>query len=120
MVNILCIMSEMKDSRIAACEAGIARIYNMLQGSPDEWEESVDLARSITSSLDLIDFMSDPEPKAIQVWTVDTIQKLAYQDADSGGIPDLAGWCQTQWLKLLAIYREDADVLQGLSFFYRF
>ena len=85
----------------------------MLQDFPAEWEGYLNFARSITTSFDLTDFMSDPNQTNEQAQVVGVLQKLAFHDADSGGVQDLADWCQRQWLKLLENHPDQLEALKG-------
>ncbi|KAI9885197.1 MAG: hypothetical protein M1823_003000 [Watsoniomyces obsoletus] len=104
-----------EEQRIAICRAGITRIYQMLQDAPAEWESHLNFARSIATSLERVDFFSRTGRATEQTWTVAGIQKLAYHDADSGGVQDLADWCEKIWLRLLERDSRWVDALQGLE-----
>ena len=106
-------MSQTREQRIAQSEDAVMRIQAMLHRSPNEWQNYLGLASWITSSLDAINFMSDPNSRSKQLWIVEVLQKHAYSDADSGGSQELAEWCQAQWLKILANHPRNADGLRG-------
>lgn len=104
-------MTSVEEHRIAVCTAGVGRIYAMLQDSSSEWRNYLNLARSVTRALDQTGFMLDPTRRDEQAWVVESIQELAYVDADSGGDYELAEWCQAQWLTLL---QQDPNQLRAL------
>ncbi|KAI9803972.1 MAG: hypothetical protein M1833_000253 [Piccolia ochrophora] len=108
-------MSRQVESQIIACRSGVARIYSMLQTTPSRWQDYVPFARSLTTSLDAVDFVSIAGRAEEQVWFIDGIQRLAYSDADSGGVRDLADWCQRKWLGLLQFQPQLVEALKGLG-----
>lgn len=101
-----------EEQRITACKTNVARIYTMLQGNPDDWQDFVSLARSIIANLNFTSFMRHPARVGEQAWVVDGLQQLAYQDPDSGGVSDVAAWCSQQWL---LIFQHDAQNVTALK-----
>ena len=101
------------EQRMSVCRDGIARIERMLHESPGSWQEYLNYARSIIASLDQVNSLPSSTARSEQVWAVTTLQKLAFQDADSGGIPWLSDWCQRQWLGMIERDRSDVDSLRG-------
>ena len=104
------------EQRIAVCKSGVSCIYNMLQHSSAEWESYLNLAQSITASLDRTPFMESQDRAEEQVWVVEGLQRLAYYDADSGGVQSLANWCQRQWLRILEHDPSRSKALEGMSY----
>ena len=109
-------MGDNTERRIAVCKSGVARIYNMLQYSSTEWESYLSLAQSITASLDRTPFMESQDRAEDQVWMIEGLQRLAYHDADSGGVQSLADWCQRQWLRILEHDPSRSKVLEGMCY----
>ena len=101
--------------RMSVCRDGIARIERMLQESPGNWQEYLNYARSIIASLDQVNSIPPSIARSEQAWAVTTLQKLAFQDADTGGVPWLSDWCQRQWLRMIEWDQSDVDSLRGSS-----
>ncbi|KAI9878128.1 MAG: hypothetical protein M1830_001811 [Pleopsidium flavum] len=101
--------------RLVTCRTSVARIYSMLQTSPDEWESYVGSARSVMASIDVTPFMADPNKIEEQIWIIEGLQKLAFRAQGSGGLSDVADWCLRQWLSLLHNHPENIDALKGLG-----
>lgn len=61
-----------------------------LNANPDSWRDHIQAVRNITSSLEL----SDPTPNSVrkqwQMPLITTFQRVAFADADNGGILDIA------------------------------
>ncbi|KAI9741109.1 MAG: hypothetical protein M1834_002822 [Cirrosporium novae-zelandiae] len=108
-------MESDSDAVIAECNQSIQRIHDMLQRNPQDWRGYINLARSLTSSIDRTDFMTTPNRVREQTWIISTLQHLAYQEPDEGGVRDIAEWCVAQWLQVLQNNPEDVETLQGLG-----
>lgn len=104
--------------RMSVCRDGIARIERMLQESPGNWQEYLNYARSIIASLDQVNSIPPSIARSEQAWAVTTLQKLAFQDADTGGVPWLSDWCQRQWLRMIEWDQSDVDSLRGLGHYW--
>lgn len=100
-----------EEQRIAVCKTGMNRIHSMLQESPNDWRNYVGLARTIISHLDSTTFMQQQNRTQEQVWMIAGVQRLAFVDAETGVITDLAAWCSRQWL---VIHQRDANNLAAL------
>jgi len=107
------IMDREFQERLVICRTSVARIYSMLQTSPDEWESYVDSARSVMASIDVTPFMADPNESEEQIWVIEGLQKLAFRDSDSGGLSDIADWCLRQWLRVLQNHPQNIETLKG-------
>lgn len=102
-----------EEQRIAVCKSHVANILTMLRDSPDDWLQHVTIGRSIIANLNVTSFMSNVSRAPEQVWVVDGLQRLAYQDPDSGGVHDIARWCSEQWLVLHQRDPQNVTALKG-------
>jgi hypothetical protein len=104
-------------------------IATTLDAAPDSWRHHLQAVRSITASLELSDSTPDEVRRRWQVPLIGVFQRLAFAEADSGGVPDVANCkytgrmarmsraltcisgCLRQALTLLQVYPEDVDLL---------
>ncbi|KAF2682817.1 hypothetical protein K458DRAFT_341694 [Lentithecium fluviatile CBS 122367] len=82
-----------------------------LDSAPDSWRDHLQAVRTITTSLELTDSFPDDIRKQWQLSLISVFQRVAFADADHGGVPDIANWCLRQALNLLQVYPEDVDLL---------
>jgi hypothetical protein len=106
-------MSE--EQRIGACKTATNQIYNMLRCSPQQWRNSLGLARTIIVQLDSTTFMQDSTRTSEQVPVIVALQTLAFKDIDNGAVVDIASWCSRQWLALLQRDTRNLSALRGLG-----
>ena len=95
-------------------ETRVEQIYTMLESNPENWKDHISFATSLISLFDQTSFMSNPGQTDAQVWAITALQRLAYQDHDSGGIETIAEWCVIQWLKVLQNQPQNKVVLRGV------
>lgn len=86
-----------------------------LDVAPESWRDHLQAIRNITSSLELLHTNPDEQERQWQLPLVAMFQRVAYADADNGGVPDIANWCLRQTLTLLQVYPEDVDLLARKS-----
>lgn len=103
-------MSE--EQRIGVCKTSVSQICTMLSTHPNRWQDYINLARSVVAHVDATSLINDANRTAEQTWLVTGLQRFAYHDAESGGVPDVAAWCSRQWL---AIFQRDARNLAALQ-----
>jgi hypothetical protein len=103
----------MEDTTIGECLQAIDQIHNMLDSSPNEYMAHVESARRAMNTLDSLHFFDDPEQLEAQMRVIETIQRLAFVDIDTGPVNGLADWCLQKWLCLLQLYPEAVDILKG-------
>ncbi|KAF1969198.1 hypothetical protein BU23DRAFT_244606 [Bimuria novae-zelandiae CBS 107.79] len=77
----------------------------------DSWRDHLEAIRNITSILEFNDTISDQDRRQWQLPLMTVFQRVAYADADSGGVPDIANWCLKQAVTLLQVYPEDVELL---------
>ena len=100
---------------LTSCKASVNRISSVLSSaiSSEDAQEFFALARSAIASFDQLDYMNDLGRTTEQVAVLNTLQNLAYLNADEGGIRDIADWCLRQWLTVLNRDQECLEALQG-------
>lgn len=74
---------------------------------------NVQQARQLMAAVDQSNLMDDPNSFERQVEILIALQNLAFHDADTGGIIDMADWCLRSWLRVLAHHPQDFRVLTG-------
>lgn len=114
---------------IKALNSTVELIITTLDASPDSWRDHLQAVRSITSSLELSDSAPDEVRRQWQLPLINVFQRVAFADADNGGVPDVANCkrlectasirhaltctlgCLRQALTLLQVYPEDIGLL---------
>lgn len=76
-------------------------------------DRNVYRARQLMAAVDQSDLFDEDDSLERQVDILQTLQDLAYRDADSGGISDMAEWCLRGWLRVLEHHPEEVRVLTG-------
>ncbi|KAF2836394.1 hypothetical protein M501DRAFT_1033910 [Patellaria atrata CBS 101060] len=105
----------MDAQRISSSWTTITQISQMLSSSPDSWHSYIASARVAINSIDATGFMTNPSLLDQQIFFINTLQRLAYVDADSGGVIDLANWCLQKWLAILSLHPQSVAVLRGIA-----
>ncbi|GAB7364423.1 hypothetical protein MBLNU230_g4964t1 [Neophaeotheca triangularis] len=104
-----------EEQRITVCKTSTSRITTMLSTSPQDYHSYLPLARQITAHLDATTFMSQTTRTAEQTWIIASLQRLAFIDADNGGVLDIAAWCSRQWLLIVQRDALNVGALKGLG-----
>lgn len=91
--------------------ATVELINTTLDTAQDSWRDHLQAIRSITACLEFSDVTPDGERRQWQLPLIAAFQRVAYADADSGGVSDIANWCLKQAVTLLQVYSEDVDLL---------
>lgn len=104
-----------EEQRISVCKTGLERIYAMLRTSPQDWRNFVTLARSVIAHLDATTFMQKTARTTEQAWMIAGLQRLAFTDAESGGVVDIASWCSRQWLVIYQRDQTNVAALRGIG-----
>lgn len=107
------IMNE--EQRIAVCKTGLERMYAMLRNSPQDWRNFISLGRSVIQHLDATTFMQQASRTTEQTWMIAGLQRLAFADAENGGVPDIAAWCSRQWLVIFQSDQSNVAALRGIG-----
>lgn len=104
-----------EEQRITACKTGLERIYAMLRETPQDWRNFITLGRSVIGHLDATTFMNKATRTREQAWMIAGLQRLAFADAENGGIPDIASWCSRQWLVIFQRDNNNVAALRGIG-----
>lgn len=103
------------DQRVSVCKTSLNQIYTMLRDSPQNWRAYIKLARTIITHLDSTSFMQEASRTQEQVWMIAGLQRLAFMDPDSGGVPDIAAWVSRQWLVIHQREPSNLAALRGMG-----
>lgn len=106
-------MSE--EQRISICKTSLNQILNSLEENPREWRNHIPLARTIIAHLNATTLMQQTDRLQERVWLIGGLQRLAYADPDSGGVPDVAAWCSQQWAVIQQSQPNNISALRGLG-----
>lgn len=101
----------MDEQTIASLISTADLISATLDTNPGAWRDRLQIIRDITASLEILDNVPDQTRKQWQLPLVTAFQRVAFADADSGGVPDIANWCLRQELTLLSLYPDDVDLI---------
>lgn len=104
-----------EEQRINICKTGLERIYTMLRSSPQDWRTFIPLARSVVAHIDSTTFMQRASRTTEQAWMIAGLQRLAFADAENGGVPDVASWCSRQWLVIFQREQTNVAALRGIG-----
>lgn len=105
--------------RISAARTDLQRICDLLEQSSANFDQYVSVARSIIRQLTRAHFLQSPLLFGEQAWFISKLQQIAYHDADSGAVQDIAEWCVGQWLQILQSDSENLDALLSKPFLRR-
>jgi len=103
----------MEEQRILVLMDIICNIQQTLDSSPDDWRSRIPAGRSVMAAVDASNFMNQTNRLEEQTHFVETLQRLAYWEADTGGIDDIADWCLKQWLVVLQNHPQNVSILRG-------
>ena len=104
-----------EEQRINVCKTSVSQIITMLQSSPHEWRDFLNLARSVIAHIDTTTFMQQSSRTTEQSWMIAGLQRFAFAEADSGGVLDIAAWCSRQWLVIFARDAQNVAALRGIG-----
>ena len=79
----------------------------------NDWPRITSFARSLLRQLNLDVVMQSQRRIPDQALAIATLQRIAYHDADAGGVQDIAEWCLSQWLRILQHDSQNVDALRG-------
>lgn len=101
----------MDDRIVDALMSTVELISNNLDAAPHSWRSHLQAIRSVTASLELSDATPDEGRKRWQLPLINIFQRVAFADAETEVVQDIADWCLRQALVLLQVYPNDADLL---------
>ena len=107
-------MNAAEEQRINVARLELRRIQDRVTTGGNDWDAHLNAARAIITSVDSTPLMQRADRSADQTFIIAGLQHLAYHDADSGGVQDIADWCVTQWLSMVQRDPENIDALQGM------
>ncbi|KAF2705330.1 hypothetical protein K504DRAFT_440449 [Pleomassaria siparia CBS 279.74] len=101
----------MDEHMVGTLMSTIELIASTLDTAPDSWRDQLQAIRNITATLELLDDTPNQVRKHWQLPLISVFQRVAYADADNGGVLDIANWCLRQMLRLLLVHPDDVDLL---------
>lgn len=103
----------MEDYNRDECLQIINQINDMLDNNPSEYMSYVESARRLMNTCDTLHFFDDNTRLDAQMRAVETLQRLAFVDIDSGPVSGIADWCLQRWLRMLQNNPDAVDILKG-------
>ena len=110
-------MEPFEEQQIILIKTELRRIETAIETASNDWDRHLAAARAVISSIDNTRLILQRNRADDQVFIISRLQRLAYYDADSGGVQDIADWCVTQWLSLLHVDPGSVEALRGKCFF---
>ena len=101
-------------SQIMSWETELSNIQGVLNTHRLDWRSCLPAARGIIALLDEDSPTTQQLDVQERISVTSTLQKLAYQDADTGGERDIALWCERQWATILQSHPDSVEALQGM------
>ncbi|KIX05095.1 uncharacterized protein Z518_05967 [Rhinocladiella mackenziei CBS 650.93] len=105
----------LEESQMENAVREVRRISERHPSPPESWDQRIHIARRAITTFDSTGFMQMPNRTSDRILVISSLQRLAYYEADSAGITDIAEWCMNQWLSLLQRNAEDLNALRGLG-----
>jgi hypothetical protein len=91
----------------------VRRISEAPLADDEGLDQRIHVARTAIAIFDSTGFVQMPDRTEDRTFVISALQRLAYHDADSGIVADIAEWCMNQWLVLLQRHAQDLDALRG-------
>jgi hypothetical protein len=107
-------MNAAEEQRINLAKAELRRVQHAVETGSTNWDAHISAARAIVASVNSTSLMQRADRPTDQAFIIAGLQNLAYHDADSGGVQDIADWCVTQWLKMIQRDPENVHALKGI------
>jgi len=85
----------------------------MLDYNNTEYQRYIESAQSVMFTLDNTSFFDDTTWLEEQIKVIETLQRLAFVDSDTGSIDDIATWCLQKWLVILQLRPQTVLALKG-------
>ncbi|MCJ1306594.1 hypothetical protein MMC25_000237 [Agyrium rufum] len=103
--------------------AALTQISCLPNEDSQEWEICLADARMVIRILDGSSSSSSSSSQPLtdvfdldyQIYTISTLQKLAYKDPDHQPQRDIATWCERRWASIIQSHGEDYRAPQGLG-----
>ncbi|KAF2452681.1 hypothetical protein BDY21DRAFT_358406 [Lineolata rhizophorae] len=100
---------------VSAWLTALRQIQENLEDDVDYWQGQVELARSILDDVASTTFLHDGGQWREQVRVISALQSVAFFDADSGYVADMAHWCLNSLLAILQHHPNDSAALYSTS-----
>jgi hypothetical protein len=107
-------MNATEEQQINLAKAELRRVQHTVETGSTNWDAHICAARAIIASVNSTSLMQRADRPTDQAFIIAGLQNLAYHDADSGGVQDIADWCVTQWLRMIQRDAENVDALKGM------
>ncbi|MCJ1420057.1 hypothetical protein MMC32_006414 [Xylographa parallela] len=108
-------MAQELRSQIAALEEDLRDNPNMPGSNPQKWLSCLQFARSTILTVERTPQLRNQLGSDSWTRLIQALQKLAYQDPDTGGETDVALWCERQWATEVQRQPNSIVALQGLG-----
>jgi hypothetical protein len=108
----------MDHNAVRSLMATVQLVSNNLDSWPESWRQQLPAVRSTTGTLEILDTYPNEAAKQWQLPLINVFQRVAFGDADTGAIQDVADWCLRQALILLRLYPQDVEVLACKYYLY--
>ncbi|MCJ1378228.1 hypothetical protein MMC17_001325 [Xylographa soralifera] len=106
-------MAQEMRTQIAALEVDLGNNPNMPGTNPQKWLSSLQFARSTIITVERTPQLRNQLGSDSWTRLIQALQKLAYQDPDTGGEADIALWCERQWATEVQRQPNSIIALQG-------
>lgn len=109
-------MAHIEEDRLDRLRTEVESIISTLRaqhGRGSTRDELLGSARRIIAFVDSAPISQEPRIERKQLELIDALQNLAYHDADSGSVKDVAEWCMQKWLGVLETDPENWRALKG-------
>lgn len=108
-------MDAKAEQYVASAKAGLTNVHRSLKSNPTHWRNCTAAVKQSVSYIDHSRIMHDPRRIEERVWILNEVQRFAYFDPDSGGVPGLTAWCEREWNRVLATDSSNLAALTGMS-----
>jgi len=103
----------MDEYLIESCLQTVENICDMLDHNSTEYQTYIESAQSVMFTLDNTGFFDDTTRLEGQTKVIETLQRLAFVDSDTGSIDNIAAWCLQKWLTILQLRPQTIPALKG-------
>lgn len=99
---------------VESAKQGLQNLRTYLQ-RPD-WRNAEPALKTVCGYVDASGIISDSRRIAESMWILSEVNAFAYFDADNGGLPELANWCERGYNTILASNPYNTEALRGMFF----
>lgn len=101
----------MNDSTLSNLISTVEDIATNLDVRPDSWREQLQAVRNTISSVHVLDTSREDVSLQLQILLISVFHRVAFADADTGTVQDVADWCLRQALHLLNAFPDNFVLL---------